>query len=526
MLIRSQPLLSEKIYLLGLVLIAIGLPTSVFVMSLGGITLFCSWILQGNYAEALKISFKNKSVQIIVALFALHLVGLIWTEDFKYAFNDIKVKLPLLLYPVIVYAMPSLNKRNFHSILTLYILATLVSSLISYGVYLEIIPTSKDLSDIRNISPFISHIRLSLMICLGFILCIYFIIMSKSKSRFALIAVAIWFLYFLLLIESITALIILAALLFLVNIYLLVKSKNKWIKLGGGSVFVLVIGYFLLISTTTYLEIRTPKENLNALDKLTAHGEPYVHDLSNNRMENGYYVSIYQAPQELKKAWNERATIKFDSLDKKNQFIGFTLSRYLTSKGLRKDYDGVYALTQDDIFNIENGIANINYVTKKGLSRRIERLIFELESYVYGDNISKNSVVRRIIFWQNGWKIFKQNMIIGVGTGDAQVEFNKAYATSPIKLDPNEWKRSHNQFLAMMVSFGMVGLVFFLAFIFYPMYVAIKKKNYLYFIFSILVFISYFTEDTLESQPGITFIMYFTCLLLFITPSNLFPTKK
>lgn len=518
MLIRSQPLLSEKIFFWGLLLLTIGLPTSVFLMSLGGISLGAAWILQGNYKEALRISFNDRLVLLFTGLFLLHIIGLIWTEDFNYALRDIKIKLPLLIYPVVLSALPALNRKNFSNLLLLFIAAVFVSTLISFGVYLKIIPTSKDLSDIRNISPFISHIRLSLMVCLSIVLSVYFVFTAKKKLRFGLIPLILWFLYFLSLLESVTAFVILGVVLVLVNVYWIFTNKNTWIKLGGGLAFLSLTLIFTYTVFQTYQEIRTPKESFSDLHSNSIYGEIYDHDLSTGRMENGYYTGINIAPGELKNTWNERSKIHFDSTDQKEQHIAETIIRYMTSKGLKKDREGVLALTEQDIHHIEEGYASINYVTKSGMRRRVEQLIFEMESFLYGSDVSKNSVARRIIFWKHGWEIFKKNKWLGVGTGDAQLAFNDAYLNSGTSLNPSEWKRSHNQFLAMMVSFGILGLIVFSIFVFYPMIHSLKNKNYLYLLFSIIVTVSYFSEDTLESQPGITFIMYFSSLFLFLSP--------
>src|SRR5208337_4245359 len=87
--------------------------------------------------------FKSRIAMVITSLFLLHLIGLIYTTDFAYAYKDLQVKFPLL-------------------ILLVFISAVLVSTFASMYNYFTI-----KFNDIREICTFVSHIRLSLFICLA-----------------------------------------------------------------------------------------------------------------------------------------------------------------------------------------------------------------------------------------------------------------------------------------------------------------------------------------------------------------------
>ena len=137
-------------------------------------------------------------------------------------------------------------------------------------------------------------------------------------------------------------------------------------------------------------------------------------------------------------------------------------------------------------------------------------------------------MLMRFEFWKAAVYIIKRNVWIGVGTGDAQAAFEKAYLRTDTKLT-REWRlRSHNQFLAITVAFGVLGLALFVFSLIYPAFVLRKKLPGLYFAFLFIAAISFLTEDTLESQSGVSFFAYFNSLFLWLGYSNAFgdPSRK
>ncbi len=127
------------------------------------------------------------------------------------------------------------------------------------------------------------------------------------------------------------------------------------------------------------------KVNKDTIEKTTSRGNLYHHDFNNPMVENGNYVYLYICESEMREEWNKLSEIKYDSIGKNGYPISATLIRYLTSKGLRKDADGVQSLTVSDRKNIEKGMANVIYARKKySLYPRIYQTIWEY--YVYSHN--------------------------------------------------------------------------------------------------------------------------------------------
>ena len=66
-----------------------------------------------------------------------------------------------------------------------------------------------------------------------------------------------------------------------------------------------------------------------------------------------------------------------------------------------------------------------------------------------------------------------------------------------------------------MVAFGVIGLLWFLFSMFYPLIADKRNRNYLYMVFLFIVMLSMFTDDTLETQVGATLFAFFNSFLVF-----------
>ena len=96
------------------------------------------------------------------------------------------------------------------------------------------------------------------------------------------------------------------------------------------------------------------------------------------------------------------------------------------------------------------------------------------------------------------------------------IAFKTQYDEMNSKLDKNSRLRTHNQYLSIWVGLGLIGLLWFLIVLFYPPLRLGTFKNIYYFIFFIVFVVSMLTEDTIETQAGVTFYVFFNSLFLFL----------
>jgi hypothetical protein len=150
---------------------AAGLPTSKFLLSLSLIILSGTWLLEGQWREKWRIVKTHRFLHLILLFAVVLCCGLIYSNDLAYGVHDLKVKAPFILLPLILFTTVSVNwARTWKLIRLVFVLAVVAETCYAYSIYLGWLPSKNDISDIRNIVPNISHIRLSLLICLAMVM--------------------------------------------------------------------------------------------------------------------------------------------------------------------------------------------------------------------------------------------------------------------------------------------------------------------------------------------------------------------
>lgn len=507
----------QNIYLTGLVLLGICLPVSLFGMSVSIFILSGNWILEGDFIRKFKIVREKKSIIAFFAILLIHLLWLVNTTDFNYGFRDIQVKLPLLALPLIVGTSRPVTSNQLKIILQFFIVSVFVATLISTAVLAGAGP---EITDIREISLFISHIRFSLMINVAIFSLGYFLYGKEIKhsilETILYCIVMAWLITFLFLLQSLTGIGIFLIISFVSAIVMVMKLSNFMLRYF--IILLLVTLPLLLMATISRAVMKfydIEEFNPGTIEKATANGNPYFHDFNNRQVENGNYIWLFVCEKELENEWNRRSEWNYTGMDKKEQYIKYTLIRYLTSKGYRKDSLGICRLTSEDISLIEDGTANFRFRKQSGLDILLYKLIWQIDVYKKGGNPSGHSVTQRLEYLKTAVEIIKQNFWFGVGTGDVLMAFDNQYEKSNSMLS-REWRfRAHNQFVTFLLTFGIFGFLFSMVALFYPVFAERKQNDYLFMMFFLIALLSMLNEDTLETHAGITFFSYFYALFLF-----------
>ncbi|MES2138782.1 MAG: O-antigen ligase family protein [Bacteroidota bacterium] len=513
----------RQIYIFALVLLVIGLPLSKFLMSLSQIILACNWLLEGDLKNKFTTFWKNKTALIISSILLLHFIGLTYTSDFAYAFKDIRIKAPLFILPLIISTSKPLSQKLFDTILQLLVGAVIVGTIISSLILIDVI--HRPVIDIRDISIFISHIRFALLICVAIFISSYFIFKSQRVfSKIIWSGLILWLAFFLIVMESITGLMALSVTLVVLTIYAAIKSSKKPVESSKnklyryGALFLLFSSIILLAFYINSIAAENKRKEIVDFSKLDTHtslGNKYEHDIHSKVSENGHLIWMYYCINELQDSWNKRSAVKIDNKDFKWNTVYFTLFRFLTSKGVRKDADAVFLLTDKEVKAIERGVTNVNYQDISSLRSRIYETFWEIDLYRKTGQVNGHSLTQRLEYWRTALSIINNNLFFGVGTGDAPRAFEQEYIKKDSSLGEKWRLRSHNQYLAITVAFGVIGLLWFLITLVYPLLNKKTEFNYLYTTFFIIAIFSFFTEDTLETQAGVTFFAFLNSFLLF-----------
>ena len=502
-------------YFVCLAIMAAGLTLSPFLMSVSQFLLLIVWLFMGDPVKVKLKRFSQSRIAILlVSLYLLHVIGLIYTSDFQYAFKDLKVKLPLLAFPIILSSVKPLEKKRLDLLMLVYVASVFVATCLSFRLWLR-----HDYVDIRDISDIISHIRfcLNIVFVIGIIGYYFFTRHSAWWEKLLQIALVGWFLFQLFIFESISGYVALLGMMAATLLYL-VFTKLKSTALRVASVVIIIglplaagiYGYHLVSSL-----LKLPVVDIEQLDRQTAQGNCYVHDTIHYPVEDGNYVGLYYCQPEMREAWNQRSTFAFDGLTSNGEILEATLARYLTSKGLRKDAEGVDALDEQDIRNVEQGVANYVNWSHPGVYSRLSSTLFEYNIYRRTNNPNGGSLSQRLEYTKASIYLIKKHPIFGVGTGDIPNAYMQAYDELQSPLLQQYRHKAHNQYLSITVGFGLVGLALFLFVLLYPYLSSKRYRTYLYTIFMVILLISMLPEDTIESQAGVSWFAFFNTLLIF-----------
>lgn len=511
-----SPYVHRMLFLSGLMGLGAGMSFGTVPTSIPQIILLANWLLEGSLVQKWQLIKNNSIFWILSSVYCMHVLGMIHTIDAMAGMNDLRIKIPLLLLPLIFFTTSPINKKELNFLLGIFSAAVVLSSLWCLMYYF-----THSFSDIRKASRFMSHIRFGLYInlCIGVLVYLTYEYENRIAKIICVFSV-IYLIVVMLVLGMVTGLVLFGLLCLAYAAYYIFKGKKYRLHT------LLIV---LLFFTCSIYLIRSEWKKFSYVDhsvknenkKMSLSGRPYFPpDSLNFHTENGFYITRNIQYDELNTFWLQRSKLNLYSYNDKGILVIWNVIRYMSSKGLTKDSAGLAQLTKEDINHIEAGITNYQYVHASPLRIRLKEFFWEYRDYSQGFNPSGNTLLMRLEFWKAATYIIQRNMLWGVGTGDMKRAFDKAYNRMHSKLS-HEWRlRSHNQLLAITVAFGIPGLLLFVFSLIYPAIHLRKQLNKLYGLFYFIAIISFFTEDTLETQSGVSFFAYFNTLFLWLASSN------
>lgn len=147
------------------------------------------------------------------------------------------------------------------------------------------------------------------------------------------------------------------------------------------------------------------------------------------------------------------------------------------------------------------------------LHNKISYMRYDLGEYKKGE-INNKSDAMRLVSMKVGINIWKEHLLLGAGAGDLKLECVKFYARDYPSISPENRRLPHNQFVWMLATTGIVGLLIFLFAFFYPFVASGLYKQWIAVVFYLSLFSSFFTEHSLEEQMGTGFYLIFFLLLM------------
>lgn len=504
----------HTIFLVGLSIALLSLPVSTVGVSIGMIILVVNFVASGSWGPKVQHLKSKPMVWVFVAMYFPILLSGLLSENHQLGYEIVRLWLPVLLIPPVIAASDQLSGKEFRTIVMLFILSTLLVTIIGAFGYI-----SGNLSDIRKVSPFISHIRLALMVNLSLAFLVYYLaelLAVRPIERWFAIALMVWFLFFLIVFSGFTGMLMLSILIFLLAICYLFKlgSIARFITVTGFLTLMLIALSFVLHRCDSMYAVKLTPDN--SPREATLNGNPYQHSTLSRETENGYLVNINICEEELRREWYKRSNIPYEGTDKKGQPIRTTLIRYLASAGLTKDSLGISKLDSIDIALVVGGYTNTIFKEKPtGLESRLYEFFYELNKYRQTGSLTGGSVLRRLLYFQAAWHVIKDNPAFGVGYGDLLTAMNQFYDKNNTDLPDSYRFMPHNQYLTVWASAGFIGLAIFIFSLTVPFLKSSNFKVLPVTYFWLMVLISMLFEDTMLTHIGISFVVLFSSIFIF-----------
>ena len=511
------------IHLFAVALAVVMLPWSTAFLSIAQMLLSANWLAEGiaqrDLVSRFKRAFSPGPVLVFVSFLGLHALGLLWTSDLDWGLDLCRILVPVLVFGVVLGESPRLTALELRTILLLGAWSVVASSLFCW------ITASGSSTDYRALSRFISHIRMALLLALAAVLFLYY---GKGPKWLMVVhgAAALGAVLFIGRLGSLQALLFLGV----IAVVWIWRSAAHWSKGVRWSVRAILCSAPLVLVLLTWKTLderyRFPDPDLAQKQELTAGGEVYVHAMDDPQIENGTHIWTYVAKGELERTWPLRSDHALDGPDGKGHLLFGTLVRYLASAGLRKDSVAVMSLSPWDIGRIEQGMPSILSGKRSRVAERIDEVAFELAKYRAHGDANGHSVTMRLEYLKVGWHIARQHWLLGVGTGDTQRAFDAAYESTGSSLLP-EWRnRAHNEYLTLLISFGVFGLLWSLFTWIWPAGKLGAFRDPLFIAWGILFTLSCLTDDTIETQAGATFFALYYALFVFAAPRASVSTER
>ncbi|NJO87694.1 MAG: O-antigen ligase family protein [Chloroflexia bacterium] len=136
------------------------------------------------------------------------------------------------------------------------------------------------------------------------------------------------------------------------------------------------------------------------------------------------------------------------------------------------------------------------------------------DKYIKTGDATNQSLSQRIEYYKVSYYLIKRNFLFGVGSGDLLKESLMQLERMDSKLDKEFWYIVHNQFVSEFSTLGLIGFLIFVLAIFSPFVKQSLRRSYLFVVFYLIMILSFLSDNTLETQLGVSFCSFFYCLTL------------
>lgn len=443
---------SKRLYYLLLILCSIGIGLQIFVYKIAIILLLLQWFFTLEFKKKFSRLKDNYLAIGSIAFFFLHAISLIWSGNISLGLTDLLLKSPILILPLVIASQDSLKTKQINYLLLFFALSIFANNLFCIiDAYFSYLNTGEiNQFFYSKLSVNMHTAYQSMFSCFSIVVLIYLNIKKNFITNWLLYLLVTVQIIFILFLSSRMQILIMAV---LTPSYLFYHyyMKNK-LYLG--------IVYTIIIFGLAKLIMSAPS-SLNHRYKQTV-----------THINNDGINSNSSDPRKF--IWENGLSVIND-----NWFLGVGVGDVKNSllKSFKLnvlDESNLKLLIDSTINSIHSNEKLIYYLEKKSIK-------FDTSLKYQINNYAKNILKKK----NNLYKTFIKR------------EFN-----------------FHSQYLQVFGTIGIFGILF-LGYLFsVPLYMAIKKEDYLFASFLFIVGSSFLTESMLERQAGVSFIAFFLMIII------------
>ncbi|MBX2928330.1 MAG: O-antigen ligase family protein [Saprospiraceae bacterium] len=227
----------QFIGVLALLFIMIGMVVSEAMMSMGMIGLALNAVLNVNFKNNFRHFLQHRALIALTCIFLVYAVSGLWSENTGWYIDRLRMKLPFLLLPFTLPAIPRMDKVVYQRLLAVFFVWISLAALYSLSLYaLDYDAITTGYREGRVLPTPVQHIRFSLMAALcvaigGYLLRERFVWKYPGLERKLLIGLTFFLILYLHILAVRSGLLALYGILLYYAILLIVEHRKWWIAL-------------------------------------------------------------------------------------------------------------------------------------------------------------------------------------------------------------------------------------------------------------------------------------------------------
>ena len=134
----------RRIYILFLLLFTIGLSFGKILLSISLIGMLVNYVTEGNFKSKRSLFLANQYILVgLLSIFLIDFIWLIFTNNLSNGLNSLRIKLPLLILPLVIGTSDPLKAKEWKSVLTIFLCSLCASVLVLFLVKYDLINPKK-----------------------------------------------------------------------------------------------------------------------------------------------------------------------------------------------------------------------------------------------------------------------------------------------------------------------------------------------------------------------------------------------